>query len=71
MQKAESLSFQTVLRLEGHGQSLINKISIHVKSLRWGFLRSFNVKLDTFFEIMNHDPIPTFFFYGTENYILT
>ena len=35
MQKAESLSFQTVLGLEGCGQSLINEISICVQLLRW------------------------------------
>jgi hypothetical protein len=34
MQKAESLSFQTVLGLEGRGQSLMNKISIGAQSLR-------------------------------------
>jgi len=34
MQKAESLSFQTVLGLEGRGQSLINEISIRAQSLR-------------------------------------
>jgi len=34
MQKAESLSFQTVLGLEGRGQSLVNEISIHAKALR-------------------------------------
>ena len=28
MQKAESLSFQTVLGLEGRGQSLINEIAV-------------------------------------------
>ena len=32
MQKAESLSFQTVLGLEGRGQSLINEISICAQS---------------------------------------
>ena len=34
VQIAESLSFQTVLGLEGHGQSLMNEISIGVQSLR-------------------------------------
>jgi len=34
MQKAESLSFQTVLGLECRGQSLINEISIRAQSLR-------------------------------------
>ena len=34
MQKAESLSSQTVLGLEGRGQSLVNKISISAKALR-------------------------------------
>ena len=63
MQKAESLSFQTVLGLEGRGQSLINEISIRVQSLRSWFLRSINViwKLEPFFEIMNRQPIPTWF----------
>jgi hypothetical protein len=36
MQKAESLSFQTLLGLEGCVQSLVNKISIRAKSLRSG-----------------------------------
>jgi len=34
MQKAESLSFQMVLGLQGRRQSLINEISIRVQSLR-------------------------------------
>jgi len=40
MQKAESLSFQTVcmvLGLEGRGQSLVNKISISAKALSRDF----------------------------------
>jgi len=34
MQKAESLSFQMILELEGRGQSLVNEISIRAKALR-------------------------------------
>ena len=63
MQKAESLSFQTVWGLEGRRQSLMNKISIGAQSLRSWFLQSFNAicKLDTLFEITNHRVIPTSF----------
>jgi len=63
MQKAERLSFQTVLGLEGRRKSLVNKISIGAQSLRSWFLRSFNViwKLDTFFKITNCQTIPMFF----------
>ena len=58
-----SLSFQTVLGLDGRGQSLMNELSIGVQSLRSRFLWSFNVicKLDTFVEITNHKVIPKLF----------
>ena len=61
MQKAESLSFQMVIGLEGRGQSLVNEISIRTKALRLWFLRNYYViwNLKPFFEITNLLTIPT------------
>ena len=63
MQKAESLTFPTVLGSGGHGHSLLNGISLRAQLLRLWFLRSFNVKwkLDPFIEIRNLKTIPMCF----------
>jgi len=72
MQKAESLSFQTVLGLEGCGQSLISEISIRavieiVISMEFWC----DLKTRALFR-NNESPNNSYvIFYGTENYIST
>ena len=61
MQKAESLSFQTVLGLDGRGQSLMNEISIGAVVEIMISTEFYVICDETFFEKTNHILIPTYF----------